>query len=257
MNSTLSKTQPIHCKWVKGAFLTDLSACTYKENLAVFSIRMTDFKGQISEFRNILSPDELMKSVNFVMEKDSDRFILSRAVLRILLGRYTGKSAVDIEFGSAFNLKPELKTNTGSVHFNVTHSGELILIAVSSKPVGIDTEMLDDDFACNQVAVISFSDEEQKYISSSHNPSEAFFLLWTRKEALLKGTGKGIDDSLPKISVLNGMQHLDGELLYTSEPWTIGSFGIGHDYVASIAFHPALENGLLPVYRVDNSILSI
>jgi len=50
-----------------------------------------------------------------------------------------------------------------------------------------------------------FSDLEQDFVRNSSNPIEAFFLLWTRKESLLKASGIGITDNLVNVPSLNGV----------------------------------------------------
>ena len=81
------------------------------------------------------------------------------------------------------------------LEFSLSHSGDLVLCAVSDKPVGCDVEWLRT--APKDVAVRYFTESEKSYLSdlSSEEYDRAFFRLWTMKESYVKMTGEGM--SLP------------------------------------------------------------
>lgn len=87
----------------------------------------------------------------------------------------------------------------GYPSFSISHSGDFLVIAVSSNgSVGVDIEV------CRKIE--SFYDlldyvchpNEKKEIYRSHhsNFQKTFLRCWTRKEAVLKAIGSGIDDNL-------------------------------------------------------------
>ena len=83
------------------------------------------------------------------------------------------------------------------IHFNLSHTAGVAVCAVDDRPVGIDVERvvpLDPD-----VLSCVMSQEEQASIAASGSPEEAFMRLWTRKEALLKLTGRGLNSRLPAV----------------------------------------------------------
>ncbi len=86
--------------------------------------------------------------------------------------------------------------NLPDFHFNISHSGELLAIAISNAPVGVDIQK---ERPFNESVIKRFHPDEINYISSKNQ----FFEIWTQKEACLKYLGTGISGGLNKYSVLN------------------------------------------------------
>src|SRR5437899_2448391 len=78
-----------------------------------------------------LSPEERTRSGRFQFERDRQRFIVARGVLRNLLGRYLGTEPCQIRFVyNAFG-KPDLSAEFGNrLGFNLSHSADLVLVAI-------------------------------------------------------------------------------------------------------------------------------
>lgn len=76
--------------------------------------------------------------------------------------------------------------------FNLSHSGDYVICAVSEKPVGCDIEKIKE--APKQVEKRAFSPEENSYLKSFSGDAynREFFHLWTKKESFLKMKGIGI-----------------------------------------------------------------
>lgn len=75
-------------------------------------------------------------------------------------------------------------------HFNVTHAGRFVAAAVSeSGQIGIDLEEI--TAFCAAIAQKCFQPQELEWLSGRRNMDQAFFTLWTGKEALMKATGLG------------------------------------------------------------------
>ncbi|MBQ7500398.1 MAG: 4'-phosphopantetheinyl transferase superfamily protein [Clostridia bacterium] len=116
------------------------------------------------------------------------------ALLEKALDRF-GVSMDTLEFSTVGGGKPVIVSSDG-VHFNISHSGERVMCAVSEKPVGCDVELVrkynvriaERFFAKSEYArILSASDEEERLA--------VFFRLWTLKESFMKTTGMGF--SLP------------------------------------------------------------
>ncbi len=184
----------------------------------------------------ILSKDELLKASRFLHIKDRDSFISRRTALRILISRYTDIPASEIEFITGKNKKPELKSGSNKIRFNVSHSGELILIAISNTEIGVDIERIETSFNYADILQHSFSGQEISHIEQAADKRNLFFRLWTRKEALTKASSKGLDDELREIPCLDGWHNINEELIKLSGSWQLNSFSIDHEYVGSIAY---------------------
>lgn len=83
------------------------------------------------------------------------------------------------------------------IHFNISHCKHAVAVAVADTPVGIDIEALGR--TKDALARHVLSDEEYAAFTQSPNPDVEFTGLWTRKEALVKLTGKGITDDLKQL----------------------------------------------------------
>lgn len=75
-----------------------------------------------------------------------------------------------------------------NIHFNVSHSGDYVLMSVADKPVGIDIEGIDYKIDPLRLGETVFSPSENALINGD---IKNFFMLWTKKEALFKAEGTG------------------------------------------------------------------
>jgi 4'-phosphopantetheinyl transferase len=131
-------------------------------------------------------------------------FVKTRALLRLLLSRYTGTAAHGLQLSYGRSGKPTLLGHP-RVHFNVAHSGDMALVAISSSEVGIDLERVAAGIDLLGVAESVFSrDEIESLIATPQQQRpDHFFSVWTRKEAYLKATGQGFSSELQEISALS------------------------------------------------------
>lgn len=84
--------------------------------------------------------------------------------------------------------------------FNISHTKDALVIAVTNVPVGIDIETVES--ANMNIANRFFSKQEQKFINlANDNQDKRFFEIWTKKEAYIKWTGKGLSQSLSSFDV--------------------------------------------------------
>ena len=170
-------------------------------NVEVFYAKTKDLITKYSDFINYLTNDEQIRAERFRFEEDLETYISCHALLRIVLSKMLNKAPLEIKFINELNNKPVLPGNP--VYFNLTHTREAFAFAVSKKQyVGIDLEKISNGFNFTSIIEKYFSQGEGKYIlESESDPIEKFFLLWTRKEALLKALGTGIIDDLTEVEV--------------------------------------------------------
>lgn len=76
------------------------------------------------------------------------------------------------------------------IHFNLSHCRNAAICALSDSPVGVDIETIRP--YKDSLARYTMSDEELEKIQQAPRPDVEFTKLWTRKEAVLKLTGEGI-----------------------------------------------------------------
>jgi len=130
----------------------------------------------------LLSIDERERAKRFRFPHHRQRFAVARAVLRIFLGRHLGLAPASVDIRYGLNGKPYVE---GELRFNLSHSGELAVYALSNIELGVDVEQLRP--------VPDFKELAARYLHDDDCPNEHTFLrLWTRREAAVKMTGEGI-----------------------------------------------------------------
>lgn len=150
-----------------------------------------------SGMRELLNEGEMARATRFLRQLDRDRFISAHAQLRMLLGRYLDLSPKEILFGSGIHGKPCLQSSPGQpdIKFNLSHSGPSAIVAVSGGvETGVDIEETERDVDLIQVARRYFAPEESMFLESLPHSErlEAFYGLWTNKEAIVKALGEGV-----------------------------------------------------------------
>jgi 4'-phosphopantetheinyl transferase len=190
---------------------------------------------------NLLSDAEKAQSDRFYKKEDASRFITGRFALRLILAGYAGMPPGEIQILAGAGKKP-LLANDHDIHFNLAHSGDWILIAVSGTAVGVDLELVNPAFSFDGILENNFSKEEINFIRGAENPRAAFYFLWTRKEALIKATGRGLHDNLQSITVLDGSREIDQRLLVSSNGWNINSFAVLENYQGAVSFDEKIRS---------------
>jgi 4'-phosphopantetheinyl transferase len=153
-----------------------------------------------------LSGDEQARAVRFRFDSDRKHFIAARGILRDLLARYLNELPGAIEFSYGPQGKPALRLpgSRARVHFNLSHSDGLALLAFSNThELGIDLEPVRRNFAAEEIAERFFSAQEVAEYRAlpADLRAEGFFLCWTRKEAYIKANGGGLQIPLDSFSV--------------------------------------------------------
>jgi 4'-phosphopantetheinyl transferase len=159
-----------------------------------------------NDFDLALSPDDRERANRFRFEGDRHRFSIARASLRRILGRYLKTNPAGLRFDLGPYGKPGLveDQNTLDLRFNLSHSHQLALIAVSrGREVGVDVEFMRADFASDEVATHFFSAAEVKQLVRlpAETKTRSFFNCWTRKEAYIKARGEGLSHPLDQFDV--------------------------------------------------------
>jgi len=160
--------------------------------ITVWRVRLEVKPARLPEYEALLGEDERTRAARFRFPRDRRRFVASHSALRAILAACLGMPAEKINFTIGPHGKPALEG--GGPHFNLSHSHELALIAVTEREVGVDIEYLDAD-----------REEIAKTCCTTHELAAATRLpagalaYWTCKEAYLKGLGAGF--SIPPIEI--------------------------------------------------------
>ena len=197
----------------------------------------------IENLKKILPKEEIERSLRYHQEKDRQQFLMSRIVLRFLLAAYTKSEPESVVIGFGTNKKPFLVSDKlPHIHFNISHSHDLILMAFSGMELGIDIEWMDKSFSYQDLLDQNFSKDEIDFIKINQETPSIFYLLWTRKEAVLKATSSGLNSTLSSVPSLDGAHSIPSSYINSHENWKVSSFQIEENYMASIAYNEKIKN---------------
>ncbi|WP_232519254.1 4'-phosphopantetheinyl transferase family protein [Caballeronia insecticola] len=159
----------------------------------------------------VLHADERARAARFLRHEDAARFCIVRAALRHVLAAQTGDDPARLTFDAGPNGRPTL-AHADAPDFNVSHSGEYGLIAVShERRVGVDIEAARAAFDWRELASSVLAERDRHEIDAMPEgaQSDAFFDCWTAKEAVLKAHGVGIGGG---VIAMDGFSVLPREL---------------------------------------------
>ena len=143
---------------------------------------------------SLLTRDEEERAGRFHFADDQRRFRVGRALLRRALALYSGEDAGALVFRQDPFGKPRVDGAAGIIDFNVSHSGDLVLLAFRrGGAVGVDVERIRADLNLRELAVQCFTAAEQALIFEREDTAPArFFMHWASKEAWIKADGRGL-----------------------------------------------------------------
>jgi 4'-phosphopantetheinyl transferase len=155
-----------------------------------------------AEFADDLDPVELQRLKAYRRDEDKARFLLGCTIVRRLLASRTSSPAASIKLDRTCPDcgKPHGKVRTDGAELSVTHSGDLVGVAISDRPVGLDVEKVDPSIDVDGLARIALSDAELAALPRNDHLAHAFTTYWTRKEAVVKATGDGLRTDLRTIT---------------------------------------------------------
>ncbi|SFD52129.1 4'-phosphopantetheinyl transferase [Algibacter lectus] len=222
-----------------------------EKGVKLFKFKISDYVDVLSELKMLLNTSEIERAQRYYHQKDANRFIVCRGLLKLILAKEVGVDVSRIELSKDANKKPFLAF-CPELHFNVSHAENYALIALGLQELGVDVEYLSKDFNFTEILPTVFSVPEINAVLTAENKNKTFYKFWTRKEAIVKATGKGIDDNLLKINVLDGGNFIDSTFQLKQNTQVV-SFTVDHDYIGALAFKKGkihVENIIL--YPLDS-----
>lgn len=153
----------------------------------------------------------LLKFVSDEKRARIGRFRIYEDKLRSLFGEVIAKSELskklrcnieDIEFEKNKYGKLKVKGNN-NIYFNISHSGDYVIVGMSDSEVGIDIEIYKDaKHETVDLAKRYYTEDEYNWILSFDEAEriKAFYKIWTLKESYVKFAGKGLSISLSSFS---------------------------------------------------------
>lgn len=144
--------------------------------------------------RDLLSGDERDRLGRYRTRETAERYVVTRSLVRMVLSEHLSIAPRDIRVSRTDSGKPVIAEGA---HFNVTHSGDLVLLALSrERAVGIDVERRREvprvDALIERWLTPLEREELLALMAGGDALSDAFLRVWSLKEARLKALGVGI-----------------------------------------------------------------
>ena len=205
--------------------------------------------------KRLLSGDEVYRAMRFCFERDRIRFVITRAMLRVILSWYLRRKPGELCFSYTKYGKPVLAdaSDDFAIDFNVSHSGGLALCAIArDREIGVDIESIRPFKNMEGIVMSMFSKQEKEVFSAlpEYMKQEAFFNCWTRKEAYTKAVGRGLSYPLDKFSVsmMPGeparLLEVEGEQNEECR-WALKEISPAPGYVAAVAAEVRRRQGIM------------
>ncbi|MCR8644583.1 4'-phosphopantetheinyl transferase superfamily protein [Paenibacillus sp. N1-5-1-14] len=193
-----------------------------------------------------LLPQEQQKRImRFVRKEDRDRALVGALLTRSTIEELCRIPIQEIELAANAYGKPHLPAYP-DFHFNISHSGEWVVGAFDSAPIGVDVEQIQPiDLA---IADRFFTKQERDYIVNvaEQKQLERFYDFWTLKESYIKAVGKGL--SIPLDSFWMQITESESISLHTeekSQSWQFRQYPLHADYkLAVCASHANFSDGV-------------
>jgi 4'-phosphopantetheinyl transferase len=146
----------------------------------------------IEELHACLTPEECERAARYKIAKPRHQFVTGRGLLRQILGRCLGLRPSEVPITYTGAGKPVLAE--GPLHFNVTHTDSLALIALGNRPLGIDLERVRALVAPDALVSRFFSRAEREAYTAlpPELQQEGFFRAWVCKESVIKAAGLSV-----------------------------------------------------------------
>lgn len=204
-------------------------------------------RSNIQAFCQILTEDEQHRASRLRFQRDRDRFIVARGLLKTLLGGYLSIKPVMIRFCYGRHGKPNLDLSSGkeTLRFNLSHSDGLVFYALTrDREIGVDLERVRAGFPYESITERFFSPQERAalYELPIGLRRTAFFTLWTLKEAYLKARGVGLSSPLDRFDISPALKNpttltlleIQGDPNDTA-CWLLRNLAPAPDYRAAVA----------------------
>jgi 4'-phosphopantetheinyl transferase len=212
----------------------------------VWVIRLDLRRIATDRLREWLSPDERTRAAGFHFDRDRSRYVVTHGAVRAILARRLGLLPQQVAFEVGPNGKPRLGAGDAGIRFNLSHSGDIALCAVTTgAEVGVDIEALRAVPDAEAIARRHFAAREVEdwlRLSPSERP-DGFLRLWSCKEAWIKACGMGLSMPLDASEIcVSGdsarLHSVHGSQLEASR-WTLRTFDPVPGYVGAVCLEAA------------------
>lgn len=190
-----------------------------------------------------VSPAEAARARRMRAQRRRREFLVCRGALRRILADLLGIDPRTVPVIEGAHGKPRLEAaGRTPVGFNVSHSGDRFVVAVAmGMEPGVDVERIRPRRSVEGLSRRFFSPAERAEVASAPDPLDAFYRVWTRKEAVIKADGRGVGIGLDRFDV-NAEEppflrdaRWNGAGPDEASRWSLRSLEAGPGYAAALA----------------------
>ena len=158
--------------------------------------------GEVDKYRPLLGDEEAGEAAVLRCGRLRDRYVVARGLRRELLAECLRRDSGALTFATAEEGKPLLADAPGW-DFNLSHSGDFVVVAVRKGAVGVDLEQIRGVREMERLVERYFHMDEVSAWQRLAEPLkiEGFFKLWTAREAAMKCAGLGLARGLAQTRV--------------------------------------------------------
>jgi 4'-phosphopantetheinyl transferase len=152
----------------------------------------------LTEYRALLSADELQRLERFRFSEHQHQFLITRATVRTVLSHYANVQPALWRFDSNERGRPSIHRGDACaqpISFNTSHTDGLVLVGIARRSlIGVDAENITSCHFSLELADQVFSREEAAALHAlpADRQTERFLQYWTLKESYLKACGAGL-----------------------------------------------------------------
>lgn len=214
---------------------------------------------------DFIAPEEQERARRYRFDRDRRRYVGGVLLQRQILSRYLSCSPDEISFVRNQWGKPSLgREHESAIEFSLSRSHQIALLAVCTEAeVGVDLE-----YGCGRNAqdlgvTKMFCRDEQHFVLEAFEPTQAFFEIWARKEAYIKGIGRGLSHPLGEFDITPDEPMGKGLVRdWSSDPpshsWQVRSIKLSEDgYGAAVASPLASPSIELVELRYDELLAAL
>ena len=220
-----------------------------------------------SAWYGLLDSTELQRCNSFAHELDLARFVTGRMLAKTALAHLAGTTPENIHLHARCpqcggpHGKPRVTGPAAGWELSISHSGDIVAVAIAwNTPLGLDVERGEpwNGTGLPPEYELVLTPHERDHIEQlpAHHRARAALTYWTRKEAVLKATGEGLNTPMTDFT-LSGPDEPPALLQWhpphpTRPTPAITDIHLGHDYHGAIA---ALNTHTLTTTHHDNTHL--
>lgn len=169
----------------------------------------------------LLDPTERTRYDSYRRVEDRRRFLTGRVLAKTVAAEHLGVSPAEIHFDATCTgcgkQHGPVRVPDAELELSVSHSGERVGVAATSgAAVGLDVEAIGRNIEDSLIAY-ALNDTELATLPEEEDArAEGFFTYWTRKEAVMKATGRGLRIPLRSLTLAKATE--PARLLASDDP---------------------------------------